>query len=177
MWRRERGKIQLPKMRLAAIQSGDLLGWRKDSQSTISDLLIRGIKYFTNEVYGHVGIAWRCHDGINDELFVIEASIPKIRVSYVMPSRDFLCVPMKIDWNLRSKRFLTSKIGLDYSVMDAWRAYCGTTLKDDNRFQCAELADHFYRMNDIELKHDFRPGGIMRAAANYIGVQPSIVVP
>lgn len=149
---------------IAGIQSGDLLAWKKDSQSVISDTLVQGIRAMTKSRYGHVGIAWRCHDGLDDELFVIEATFPKIRAARLCISNDFHCVPMGLQWTPPGKGFLIDKIGKSYSIADAARAFYGIQLKDDDEYQCVELAHYFYEKYGIVLQHDFTPGGIVKAA-------------
>lgn len=161
--------IFVERMPIATIESGDLLCWKKDSHSSTSDFLIQSIRLLTRSEYGHVGIAWRCHDGIDDELFVIEATIPKIRVSRVMVDRDFDCIPMHVPWNRKGKDFLVSKLGNPYSTLDAFRAFFGITLKDDDSFQCVELAHYFYEVYGLNLVHDFTPGGLVKAAEKYNG--------
>ena len=157
----------IERLPMARIQSGDLLCWRRDSHSSTSDLLIHAIRFVTKSKYGHVGIAWRCHDGLQDELFVIEATMPKIRVSRVMPDRDFDCVPMGVNWTLEAKNFLVGKLGLPYSLLDGIRAFFGIQLEDDNKFQCVELAHYFYEKTGVVLGHDFKPGGFVKAAEKY----------
>ena len=154
---------------LESIQSGDLLAWKRNSHSDVSNLLIQSIRVLTKSPYGHVGIAWRCHDGIHDELFVIEATMPKIQVSRVMKDNDCDCVPMSVDWEVANKAFLVDKIGLPYSVTDAVRAYLGKQTIKDDRWQCVELASGFYEASNIKLEHDFTPGGIVKAAERYTG--------
>lgn len=149
------------------IQTGDLLGWKSDSVSTFSNSCVKLVRSLTNSQYGHVGIAWRCHDGLDDELFVIEATIPKVRAARILPCSDFDCVPMGIHWDGPGKRFLMTKLGLEYSLADAIRALLGKRLEDDSSYQCVELAHYFYEVYNIILQHDFTPGGIMKAASNY----------
>lgn len=160
------GKM-VERMPLARIQSGDLLAWKKDSHSVTSDLLIHAIRTLTSAHYGHVGIAWRCHDGISDELFVIEATMPHIRAARLIADRDFDCVPMGVPWTPPMKSFLVDKIGLPYSITDAARAYFGMRLEQDDRWQCVELAHYFYKQHGIELEHDFTPGGFVAAAEKF----------
>lgn len=164
------------RMPVASIQSGDLLAWRRDSHSTTSDVLIQTIRVLTHSDYGHVGIAWRCHDGLDDELFVIEATMPKIRLSRVVPDRDFDCVPMGLSWNNTGKKFLVSKLGLPYSPMDAFRSGVGLKLKADNKWQCAELAHYFYEVYGLKLVHNFTPGGLVKSAEKYTGQRALRVV-
>lgn len=68
-------------MSVLDIHSGDLLAWSENPYSAMSDLFIKFIRAVTKAEYGHVGVAWRAHDGHEDELFVIEATIPKIIIS------------------------------------------------------------------------------------------------
>lgn len=162
-------------MPVARIQSGDLLAWRRDSHSTYSDLVLQGIRFATGEKYGHVGIAWRCHDGLDDELFVIEATMPKIRIAHVtVDSRDFDCVPMGLNWDPKGKEFLMRRQGYPYSIADAIRAFIGLRIdkavkpEKDNKYQCVELAHDFYKVMGIDLGNNYTPGRFVRAAETHV---------
>lgn len=163
-------------IRAGAIQSGDLLGWRRNSHNSTSDFLIHAIRIATASKYGHVGIAWRCHDGVDDELLVIEATIPKIQVCRITPDADFDCVPMGIEWNRQGKDFLVDKIGEPYGILDALRGGLGKTVENDNRWQCAELAHCFYQSYDIDLGEVLTPGGIISSAEKHAGCQAYRVI-
>lgn len=158
------------------IRSGDLLAWRRDTHSTTSDLFIHGIRALTHQKYGHVGIAWRCNDSVESELFVIEATLPKIRVTLLTPDGDFDCVPMDAEWKAESRAFLLDKLGKPYSILDAARAFYGMRLKDDQSFQCVELAHYFYRREGIELDHDFTPGSFVKSAEHFSGQSAKRVI-
>ena len=154
----------LPTIDIAAIRSGDLLAWKSDPYSSIGDFFTQSIRVLTRSQYGHVGIAWRCHDGIGDELFVIEATIPRIRVARVVADSSFDCIPMYVPWEAYNKEFLVSKIGLPYSYMDALRAFYGWTLEDkDDRWQCAELSNEFYQASGLYFTHDNTPKGLINS--------------
>lgn len=157
------------------VKSGDLLAWKRDSFSTVSDFLIHAIRFLTRQRYGHVGIAWRVFDGLDEELFVIEATVPKIRVARVPLNRDFVCIPMPVTWAGKGKNFLVEKIGKRYSFWDAVRSYLGLTLKKDDSFQCVELCHYFYEEYGIVLEHDFTPGGIVKAAEKFTKQRPKVV--
>ena len=146
------------------IKSGDLLVWSKNPASKISDWIIRTVAKLTKSDYGHVGIAWRGHDGLDDELFVIEATIPSIQIERLSDRSHFYCVPMDVFWMNRNKRFLLSKLGLPYGYMDALRAFIGTTVEDDKRWQCAELAHAFYKESGLLLGDGYRPKDIVKNA-------------
>ena len=152
------------------IRSGDLLAWKRDSHSTFSDILIHGIRLLTFSKYGHVGIAWRVYDVHGSTLFVIEASFPRIKVSVVNPDGDFDCVPMDTHWSGDGKKYLTSKLGLAYGLMDAIRGFLGIRLQNDKRFQCAELAHwYYYKELDGWENNSFIPDGLVKSAERFTG--------
>lgn len=150
------------------IRSGDLLAWKRDSHSTFSDILIHAIRLLTFSKYGHVGIAWRVYDAHGSNLFVIEASFPKIKVTPINPDGDFDCVPMDMEWTDTGKSYLLSKLGLPYSLMDAVRGFLGIRLANDKRFQCAELA-HWYYLRELDdwENRSFIPDGLVKSAEHF----------
>ena len=154
---------------MAAVQTGDLLAWAGDNTSTYGDLSLKAIRMVTGEKFGHVGIAVRMHDGLDDELLVVDATVPKIRISRLTSERLFYCVPMNVDWTNLNKSFLMSKLGLRYSVMDAIRAGVGFHTADDMKWQCAELAHRFYEASGILLPEIFTPGALVDHAQQYSG--------
>lgn len=158
-----------PTISTAAIASGDLLAWAHDPYSTFTDLTLAMIRRVTSSPYGHVGIAWRCHDGIDDELFVVEATMPKIRMARVTTDRPFYCLPMKIDWTERNKAFLLSKLDYPYGLVDACRAGLGMRVNHDMKWQCAELAHGFFEASGILLKPEYTPGKLVENACQYVG--------
>lgn len=151
-----------PVMAMASIHTGDLLAWGSNPYSTFSDLCLKAIGKLTNSEFGHVGIAWRCHDGMDDELFIIEATIPKIRIARLTTDREFYCVPMNVEWTTRSKSFLVSKIDYPYGILDAIRGGLGLRAKHDMKWQCAELAHEFYELCGIRLRPDYTPGKLIQ---------------
>ena len=154
---------------MAAVQTGDLLAWAGDNTSTYGDISLKTIRWFTKEKFGHVGIAVRMHDGLDDELLVVDATVPKIRISRLTTEREFYCVPMDVNWSSLNKSFLMSKLGLRYSVMDALRAGAGLHTADDMKWQCAELAHRFYEASGIHLPEEFTPGAVVTHAQQYSG--------
>jgi hypothetical protein len=149
------------------IQSGDLLAWSKNANGGISDKIIRGVASLTDSKYGHVGIAWRCHDGLDDEVMVVEATIPRIQIARVTNARHFFCVPMGVLWNNENKKFLMDKIGLSYGLMDAARSYLGIRVEADDKWQCAELSHGFYTASGIILPEEFKPSEVVRNAMKH----------
>lgn len=149
------------------IESGDLLAWRGDKYTPFSSFLISTVKFLTGSQYGHVGIAYKCNDGIKDNLLAVEATLPKIRAQMLSGRFVIDVVKLNVDWNDKLRDYLLTKLGHSYSLMDALKAQLGIPLKDDDDYQCAEFAHYFYEEAGIKLKHDFTPGGIVQAAVEY----------
>lgn len=144
-----------------AVRSGDLLIWSRKSGPALQNIPLEIVKKLTKSKYGHVAIAWCLHDGLEEELFALEATIPQIQISYVDSSDSVFCVPMGIEWNSACKTFLVDKLGLGYSFMDGIRAVFGTTTKVDDRWQCAELAKAFYRECGLDIGDGDRPKDVV----------------
>ncbi len=141
------------------IRSGDLLVWSKNGHSKLSNFILFIIKLFTQSTYAHVGIAWK----IGKRLFVIEATIPQVRIIPVSEKDEFYHIPLNIEWKKDYDVFLLDKIGLDYSIFDAINAFLGKRLEKDDRWQCAELANEFYRSIGIEFGEAYTPGDLVEA--------------
>jgi hypothetical protein len=142
-----------------AIKSGDLLIWKKSKKSLISNWTIELIRFFTRSDFAHVGIAW-VMDG---RVFVVEATQPVVRLTIVKDNDEFYHAPMVVEWSDTSEEYLIDKIGLKYGVFDAIRAFLGKTLDNDRRYQCAELANEFYKTHGIELGDAFTPSKLVEA--------------
>lgn len=152
---------------IAAVNTGDLLGWMGDNTRTYGDKSLKLIRMITGEKFGHVGIAVRMHDGLDDELMVVEATIPKIRITRLTTEKDFYCVPMGVQWTVMNKSFLMSKIGLHYGIADAIRAAMGMRIEHDMTWQCAELAYCFYEASGIIMPEAYTPGKLVQESLIY----------
>lgn len=135
------------------IKTGDLLVWKKDQQSKLSNLFLKVVRTATLSEFAHVGIALR----IGKRLFVVEATIPKVRIAPVSCKDEFYHIPMGVSPNEADIDFLLDAVGLDYSLIDAIRAYLGHRLKDRNRYQCVELAMEFYKRLKVDVDCDATP--------------------
>ena len=118
--------------------------------------MIRG---WTGQTYSHVGIAWV----VGERVFVIEA-MDGIGVR-IMPLSDrlpFYCVDTNTDWTNERETLALSKVGEQYSYLDAIRAGLGikTTAKG---WQCAEYAA---MVLGIEVD-DATPGAVVEAVMVY----------
>lgn len=123
-----------------SIRSGDLLIWSGDNYSVTSNAILTTIRVLTASDYAHVGIAIR----ILGRLFVVEATMPNIRLALVSDKEEFYHVPMDVTWTHECEDYLFSKLGLPYSILDDIRAYFGFITASDNKYQCAELTREFY---------------------------------
>jgi hypothetical protein len=142
------------------IKSGDLLIWSKDNISTLSNSYLKIIRFLTSSEYAHVGIAVR----IFSRLFVLEATTPFIRLAPVSTKDEFYHIPLDIKWKIEYYDYLFTYIGCKYSLFDAVRAYLGKVAKDDNnKWQCVELAVHFYRKIGIDFGDNFTPSKFVKS--------------
>ena len=142
------------------IRSGDLLVWSKNQQSFISNCFLDVIKFATQSEFAHVGIAVR----LFGRLFVVEATIPEVRLAPVSKHEEFYHVPMHVHWNFNYNTILLNYLGLKYSIMDCFRAYFGKVAKHDDRYQCAELAHDAYKQMGIDLGEVYTPSELVDAA-------------
>lgn len=158
--------LSMPKR---AVRSGDLLIWSRKSGNALQNIPLEIVKKLTKSKYGHVAIAWRLHDGLKDELFVVEATIPQIRITRVNCDDKLFCVPMGVEWTEPGKEFLVSKVGLPYSLMDGLRAVLGYAAKDNDRWQCAELSRAFYKHCGIDIGEGDKPEQVIENCMKYSG--------
>lgn len=147
------------------IQSGDLLIWSKNTISTISNAVLELIRIATLSDYAHVGIAWK----VSGRLFVIEATMPSIHIAPVSALEEFYFLNMGIDFTSEAQDWLLSKVGLKYSIDDALRAMVGKTCEADDRWQCAELANKFYKSVGRDFGEAYTPGQLVSAAVEVSG--------
>lgn len=140
------------------IQSGDLLVWSKDKRSTLSNVYLNVIRVATSSEYAHTAIAWR----INGRLFIVEATMPNIRLIPVFADDEFYHIPMGLEWQNDSEEYLIDKLGLLYSLMDAMRGYFGITVENDRKYQCAELCKEFYELHGYVLECGLTPAKLVK---------------
>lgn len=144
-----------------SIKSGDLLVWSKDTRGRgKSAFFLNLVRLMTRSEFAHTAIAWN----IEGRLYVVEATIPYVRIMPIRPADEFYHIPMNIDWNINCEKFLLDKLGLDYSFMDGIRAFLGKTVEEDDDWQCAELVNYFYKEIGIDLGNAFTPNKVVRAA-------------
>lgn len=142
------------------MRSGDLIAWDKGRGGWLSRLTVSLVRLFTGSRYGHVGVIWVK----GGRVFVIEAAQPYVRITPVSSLKEFFHIPTRLRWLKKYEEFLLDKVGLEYSLGDCIRAYFGTlNEKDNNRYQCAELACEFYKLANILKEDYFEPGCLVDA--------------
>lgn len=141
------------------IKTGDLLVWKNDRLNFLSNLFLKIVRFFTSSEFAHVAIAWR----VRDRLFVIEATIPSIRIYPVSKFDEFYHIPMNVSPTEEQLDYLLNKVGLAYSKIDAVRAYIGETLPDDDKWQCVELANKFYKHIGLDYGDNWTPTKFVNA--------------
>lgn len=129
------------------VKSGDLLAWSSDQSDKGFNFFLPLVRFMTASEFGHVGIA----HVVGDEVHVFEATHPALRRRLIPKGESFYCCSMNVDWTEEHTKWFWDKLGCEYSYSDAIRAYLGLTVKDDDRWQCAELAQEFYKFCGISL--------------------------
>lgn len=148
------------------IRSGDLLIWSDDDYSAISSAILKTVRVLTVSDYGHLGIAIR----VLNKLFVVEATMPSIRLVPVSDKEEFYHVPMSISWTTNCEDYLISKLGLPYSILDDIRAYFGLIAENDDKYQCAELVREFYiKCCNLPISHNYIPKTLIKELLQLTG--------
>ncbi len=140
------------------IKSGDLLVWGSTSSGQQTGLLTKIIRLMTMSEYSHVGIAYVD----TGRPLVFEAVIPHVRLYPLRINEPFYHIPIDVNWNDGSLNFLLSKVGQEYSVLDAIRGYFGKP-NVDNKWQCVELADAFYKNSGMDFGDVYTPSTLVEA--------------
>lgn len=154
------------------MRSGDLLAWDQGRGGIFSRLTVAIIKLFTGSRYGHVGVVWVC----SGRVFVVEASQPQVRLTPISSIKEFFYIPTRVRWRKKYEYFLLSKVGLNYSLGDCIRAYLGIlNEKDNDRYQCAELACEFYKLTGILADSYYEPGCLVDAIIELRKSQPLLI--
>lgn len=152
--------------KLDNIKSGDLLVWTGDDVQGKSNFYLKLVRLATISDYGHVSIAWRK----DDQLYHVEATQPRIWCTRIDPVEPFYSIPMNLDVpDDKMHGFFHDKLGLDYSFIDAICGYLGITLRDENRWQCVELAVHFYRYLGLDFGNKYVPNKFIKNVMSKTG--------
>ena len=141
------------------IRSGDLLAFSHGGWGTWKDIKVNLVRMFTRSTYSHVGIAWV----VGENVFVLEAVKPKLRIFPLSASGDFYLLPMHAPWLQQSEDYALRKIGTDYSEMVAFRAFFGPLVKGSVQ-QCAAYAREILLCDGVDLGNRSTPDAVVYAA-------------
>lgn len=148
------------------IRSGDLLIWSNGQPEPITNFITTIIRLFTSSEYSHVGVAWK----IKGRLFVVEATVPVVRIVPVSDKEEFYRVPVGLEWSDDRVRDLIEHVGKSYSIADALRAWKGITNdKDNGKWQCGELVHNFYLKAGVDLGDAFTPSRVVYSMVKNTG--------
>ena len=163
-------------------KTGDLLAWSVRGWGNTTDAVSQVIRAVLRSEYCHVGNALV----IDGMAFVVEALPPAIRLYPLDKLTPFYHIqiptegiykyqPYALDYENElfsaskrsAQRFLLDVIGEEYSRIQAVMSLFDTPPRD-NKWQCAELANAFYREMGLDLGETYTPSAIVEAALNII---------
>lgn len=109
------------------MRSGDIIAFRHDN------LASRIVRAATGSDYSHVGVVWP----VAGRVMILEAVIPKIRIFPLSKLLPFYWVSLDTPLTNEAEEYALSRVGEEYSVMEAIRGYFGFT-EVNHKWQCAE---------------------------------------
>jgi len=116
------------------IESGDVIALGHTSWSTLSDLELQAVRFFTRSEFAHVGVAWV----VGGRVMIIEAVVPRVRIFPLSSRLPFYWIPMRSPLTEESVEYALSLVGNKYSKLEAIRGFFGIN-RNDSSWQCAEL--------------------------------------
>lgn len=144
-----------------SIRTGDLLAWshRRPWFRSWYDFKIAMVRAFTQSEYSHVGTAWV----ISDRVFVIEAVVPKVRIYPLSKTGEFYWVPLSANVTTDTESYMLSKVGEDYSQLQAIEAFFKLP-SADSLWECAELSRDYAKHYGVDLGNKATPTALVREA-------------
>lgn len=139
------------------IQSGDLVVWATESIGSFRDFQLALVQIATRSLYDHVGIAWRA----GGRLLVVEATPPEIRIFPLSKLTPFYHLKMDIEWRDEYESYLVKHVGSKYSILEAIISFI-TKPPQNNKWQCAEFVNDFYKMLNIQFTDSYTPHQIVK---------------
>ena len=138
------------------IKSGDILAWTNRRIEKISDLTLQVIRFFTKSEYVHVGTAWV----VNDRVFVIEATIPLVRIYPLSKLLPFYLINTNSPWLKETENYALSIVGEKYSIRQAMFSLFKKPNLDDS-WECAELVYELLKKDGIDIGEAYTPSDII----------------
>lgn len=149
------------------LQNGDLLAWHKTSSPNKSFDYLDLVRILTMSDFGHVSTVWK----ENNLPFHVEAAMPKITRVLIPTNAEIYVIPLGLNVSDDVMDiFFHDKIGLDYSIYDAWCGLVGWRLSDEKRYQCAELKNEFLRYMGINIGNAYTPGRVVTSILDQTGL-------
>lgn len=141
------------------IRSGDLIAWSNRKFQSFHDLTMQCIRVVTRSEYVHIGTAWV----INNRVFVIEATVPKVRIFPLSKLLPFFLVTTNASWKDETEEFALAQVGDLYSILQAMQSIINKPNLDNN-WQCAELAHAILNKDGIDLGDIYTPSQLVYKA-------------
>jgi hypothetical protein len=117
------------------IQSGDLIAFKHEGWGSLKDIECQIIRIATRSEYSHVGIAWP----VAGRVMILEAVVPMIRIFPLSKLLPFYWISLGKPLTPKAEEFALSRIGDEYSKLEAIRGYFGFT-EVNQKWECAEYA-------------------------------------
>lgn len=141
------------------IRSGDLLSFNHGDWKSWSGIKTMIVHMATRSTYSHVAIAWR----VGGRVMVLEAVKPKLRIFPLSLSGNFYITPTNAPWKYDTEEYALSKIGVDYSEINAVIADF-KKLPDGDVSECAAYVREILLRDGIYLGDISTPEAVTLAA-------------
>jgi hypothetical protein len=158
--------------KVADLRTGDILAWKRDRRNKMSNVFIKVIRFFTKGDFGHCGIVIRLFHWV----FVLEASLPLVRLSLVRPQEEIWHIKMPREPEQSVIDKYVGLVGLSYGIRDALRAVFGKISKKDDEWQCAEVVLEYCRDMGYQIPEcEYTPDAVVKMLCQHFGTEPVLV--
>ena len=144
------------------VSSGDLLIWEDSEESLVSRIILKCIRLFTKQQYGHVGIAWR----VGGRLLCVEAVPSGIRIWPVSEFDRFFYVETGMTFKDKDADWLLDKVGQPYPLNSLFRSIFKLQPKVGDNLNCVELSTRFYQQAGYQIGDTYTPGDLVERFVN-----------
>jgi len=116
------------------------------------------IRKFTGETFSHMGLVW----AIEQRVFIIEAFDGNgVLVRPLSQRVPFYHLKTAYNFTIDQEEFMLSKVGSNYSYLDAILSGLGFKTKKDDNYQCAEFVSLVYGL-DEDTVGELTPGNVFK---------------
>lgn len=135
----------------SSFKTGDIVAFSSDSP------VGRFIRMFTGETYSHMALVWV----IENRVFTVEALDGKgVLIRPLSDLLPFYHLKTTIKFTKEDEEFMISKVGSNYSYVDAILAGLGFKTKKNDSYQCAEFVAEVYGFDETQIG-ELTPGNVM----------------